>query len=172
MRGSVGEGVIVFEPMCSESCLSFVKRHLTSDEVAGRRVLEVGARNVNGTVRPLITALGPSEYVGVDIEAGPGVDELCSIEEVEERFGPETFDVVITTEVMEHVRDWKRAISNLKRVCRPKGTILVTTRSFGFAYHAFPRVRQVRTVVRQFRLLAQFTSRGSLRSSASARGVR
>ena len=124
--------------MCSVTCLNFAIRNLAREDVAGRRVLEVGCRDVNGSVRPLIHSLGPAEYVGVDIEAGAGVDVICSMEGLEERFGAASFDVVVTTEVLEHVRHWRAAISNLKRVCRPGGTILLTTRSLGFAYHAFP----------------------------------
>ena len=124
--------------MCSVTCLNFAIRNLARADVAGRRVLEVGCRDVNGSVRPLVATLEPAEYVGVDIEGGPGVDVICSMEELEAKFGRESFDVVITTEVLEHVRPWRAAVSNLKAVCRPSGTILLTTRSLGFAYHAFP----------------------------------
>jgi len=32
------------------------------------------------------------------------------------RFGPESFDVVIATELLEHVIDWRRVINNMKTV--------------------------------------------------------
>jgi SAM-dependent methyltransferase len=130
--------VLTSEPVCSKSCLDFAVRNLTREDIAGRSVLEIGSRDVNGAVRPHVQGLSPAEYVGADIEAGPGVDVICPMEEIEDRFGPDRFDVVITTEVLEHVRHWQRAIANLKHVCRAGGTILVTTRSRGFAYHAYP----------------------------------
>lgn len=124
--------------MCNPSCLAFADRQLTADRIAGRRVLEVGARNVNGSARPLVERHGPAEYVGVDIASGPGVDAICDITKLLERFGPSRFDLILCTEVMEHVRDWRSALHNLKGVLAPAGTLLLTTRSAGFHYHGYP----------------------------------
>jgi SAM-dependent methyltransferase len=124
--------------MCNSSCIAFGARRLGPDEVAGQRLVEVGALDVNGSLRPALEQLGPAEYVGVDIDKGRGVDVICFVEDLAERFGRDRFDVVISTELLEHVRDWRAAISNLKAVCRPGGLLLVTTRSFGFPRHAWP----------------------------------
>ena len=124
--------------MCSPACIDFVTRALARNEVEGKRVLEVGSRNVNGSARRFIESMRPAEYVGVDIEAAPEVDVICAIEELREKFDAESFDLVVTTEVLEHVRDWRLAVSNLKRMCRPGGVVIVTTRSYGFAYHGYP----------------------------------
>jgi len=124
--------------MCSPTCIDFVTRALTRNEVAGKRVIEVGSRNVNGSARRLIESMDPAAYVGVDIEAAPEVDVICDIEKLCEKFDAESFDLVVTTEVLEHVRHWRLAVSNLKRMCRPGGVVIVTTRSYGFAYHGYP----------------------------------
>lgn len=124
--------------MCNRACIMFGAANLTTDEIRGKRVLEVGSIDVNGNLRPTVEALGPREYVGVDIEQGRGVDVVCRAEDILSKFGKESFDAVISTEMLEHIRDWRTVVSNIKNVCRPGGVILLTTRSHGFKYHGFP----------------------------------
>jgi SAM-dependent methyltransferase len=124
--------------MCTASCLDFVRHYLRPDDVQDRTVLEVGALDVNGSVRPLVCALRPKSYVGVDLQAGPGVDEICDAAELVARFGANSFDLLISTELLEHVRDWRKVIGQFKQVLKPGGRLLVTTRSRGFPYHPFP----------------------------------
>ncbi len=112
--------------------------NLTSEEINGRQVLEVGACNVNGSLRPLIESWCPSKYIGVDIVEGVGVDEICSAYNVVNKFGKESFDIIISTEMLEHVRDWRNVISNLKNVCKPNGILLLTTRTREAEFHAWP----------------------------------
>jgi SAM-dependent methyltransferase len=116
----------------------FGAANLTTGEIRGKRVLEVGSVDVNGNLRPTVEALGPREYVGVDLEPGRGVDIVCRAEDILNKFGKESFDAVISTEMLEHIRDWRTVVSNIKNVCRPGGVILLTTRSYGFKYHGFP----------------------------------
>ncbi len=124
--------------MCNQSCILFGAKNLTRGEIAGKRVLEIGAIDVNGNLRPTVEALGPREYVGVDIEKGKGVDVVCRAEDILKEFGGESFDAVISTEMLEHIREWRTVVTNIKNICRPGGVILLTTRSRGFKYHGFP----------------------------------
>ena len=124
--------------MCTPSCLAFIKDHLTESDIRGRSVLEVGALDVNGSARAIVTAFGPTSYLGVDMQDGPGVDEVCSAEGLIARFGADRYDVVFSTEMLEHVFDWRSVLHNLKGVLKPGGLLLVTTRSYGFGYHAYP----------------------------------
>lgn len=61
-----------------------------------------------------------------------------SAEKIVEHFGEESFDVIVSTEVLEHVRSWRVVINNMKRALREGGIMYITTRSFGFPYHNFP----------------------------------
>ncbi len=124
--------------MCHSSVLAWGQTVLTAEAVQGRRVLEVGSRNVNGSLRPHVEALGPAVYLGVDMEPGEGVDEICYAESLFGRFGPDAWDVVLSTEMLEHCRNWRAAVHNMKGVLRPGGLLLLTTRSVGFPLHEYP----------------------------------
>lgn len=102
-------------------------------------MLEVGSKYVNGSVRPLIEKFcSPREYIGIDLERGKFVDLVLPAEDIVKYFGPESFDVVIATELLEHVKDWRIVINNMKQVLKVGGYIYITTRSRGFPYHAYP----------------------------------
>ena len=107
-------------------------------DVEGKRVLEVGSLDVNGSVRPMVMARNPKEYIGVDIVDGPGVDQVLDACELVEHFGENSFDMVISTEMLEHTDDWAASIANMLTVLKPGGIIVLTTRSIGFAYHHPP----------------------------------
>ncbi len=124
--------------MCNPQCVEFARSGLSLREVNDRDVIEVGAHIVNGSVRPVIEALGPASYVGVDLTEGPGVDHVCAAEDLIAHFGNASFDVLVSTEMLEHVRDWRAVVHNFKRVVRPGGVIMVTTRSPGFPFHGYP----------------------------------
>lgn len=116
----------------------FSSINLSQSEIHNKKILEVGALDVNGSLRPLIISHKPKIYIGVDIEKGRGVDEICKVENLLSKYGKESFDMVIATELIEHVKDWQEAIHNIKNVCKNNGVILITTRSPGFPYHGFP----------------------------------
>ena len=121
------------------SVLAFVGAHIRPDEIRGKRVVEVGAREVNGAVGPVLRNLGePAEYVGTDLEPGPGVEVVCRAEALADRFGEAAFDLVVCVETLEHVRDWQAAVHHMKAVCRAGGVLVLSARSQPFKYHGFP----------------------------------
>jgi SAM-dependent methyltransferase len=146
--------------MCNVSGIVFAVVNIEKTEIEGKRILEVGAIDVNGSIRPILERFQPAEYIGVDLIEGKGVDRICRVEDLVTEFGPNSFDFVVASELLEHVRDWRSAVSNLKNVCKPNGIIFITTRSPGFKYHGFPddywRYDEVdlRKIFAEFKVLA------------------
>ena len=120
------------------SVMAWAREALTRDDVAGARVLEVGSRSVNGSVWPVIRVLGPASYVGVDKIPGRGVNRVVDVADLVDRFGVEAFDLVVSTEMLEHVEDWRVAVRQMAAVTRLGGLVVITTRSEGFPYHEHP----------------------------------
>ena len=120
------------------SVLAWVEGTLTAEHVAGKSVLECGSCDVNGSVRPYVESLGPTKYLGVDASSGPRVDLVVDCETLCDEVGAAAWDVVISTEMLEHVRDWRTCVTQMADALTEDGLLLVTTRSPGFPYHPFP----------------------------------
>ena len=120
------------------SAYEFASTALGPDDVKGKRVVEVGAYNYNGSVREPVTALGPASYVGTDAQDGPGVGLVCRAERLPAVLGENSADVVISTEMLEHAEAWRAAVTGMVRILAPGGLLVLTTRSAGFPYHPHP----------------------------------
>lgn len=93
-------------------------------------VLDLGSRDHNGTTRPLF---GLSvRYVGVDLHPGNGVDVVADAASVE--LG-ETFDMVVSTELLEHTDKAAEVIANARRHLNPGGWFVATMAGPGRAEH-------------------------------------
>lgn len=123
--------------MCMITCLEFAE-NLKSKHIKGKRVLEVGSLDINGSVRSYIESLEPDEYIATDMRDGKGVDVVCDVCDIVKMYGKESFDVILCLEVLEHVEFWREGISNIKNVCKPNGLILITASSKGFHWHGYP----------------------------------
>ena len=115
----------------------FVSR-VKKEEIEGKTVLDVGSRNYDLTPAEHIKLLNPSKYVGVDLFPGEGVDEICSATDLIRHFGEESFDVVVSFEMLEYVEDWRSAILNMMAVVKQGGLIFITTRTIGYPEHGCP----------------------------------
>lgn len=92
---------------------------------ARHHVLEVGSLNVNGSVRPLFSRV--ARYVGVDQQAGPGVDIVADATDIG-RLG--LFDVVVSTELLEHCDRFWAALQHMGQALVPGGWLLLTARGW------------------------------------------
>jgi SAM-dependent methyltransferase len=120
------------------SVLDFLRSNLTKEEVCGRRVAEIGSQDVNGTPRPVVMPLQPASYIGIDSAKGPGVDVVVNAGDLCSLFASGAFDIVISTEMLEHVADWRPVVQQMKEMVKVGGLLLMTTRSPGFPYHPYP----------------------------------
>ena len=102
------------------------------------RLLEIGSWTAPGqeaiicrnTIGPLV-----GEYIGLDMRAGNGVDVVADAKNIP--FPDNHFDVIISTDCLEHV-DWPRdVIREAFRVTKPGGLFYLTT-VFDFEIHGYP----------------------------------
>jgi SAM-dependent methyltransferase len=63
-------------------------------------------------------------------EHGGGTWMLCAADGLRLPFGPERFDLVICSEVLEHVPDHRRAVAEIARVLKPGGHLAVSVPRF------------------------------------------
>lgn len=85
-----------------------------------KRILEVGSLDINGSVRQFFHNC---QYIGLDVGEGKGVDVICPIEDYHSE---EKFDVVISTEMLEHAVNWKPAIQSMLDNLKSGGILIFT----------------------------------------------
>jgi 2-polyprenyl-3-methyl-5-hydroxy-6-metoxy-1,4-benzoquinol methylase len=152
-------------------------RFLLERVQAGERVLDVGCAEGRFTVE---LARAGASVVGIDVAAEPLRRALARHPELDVRLVPEegpwelddaSFDVVWAGEVLEHVLDTAAWLSEVRRVLRSGGSLLVSTPAHGpltlarlglsrqaFAAHFDPRGEHVRFYSRDTltRLIGEF----------------
>lgn len=116
----------------------WLKANLQPGDFKEARVLEVGSQDFNGSPRSIVNRLGVKSYWGVDFQAGRGVDQVLNCHDLVKEFGPGSFDAIISTEMLEHVQDWRGAINQMKLALKPGGILVITTRRPGFEQHGYP----------------------------------
>lgn len=99
---------------------------------AGVKVLDVGSLNINGTVKDFFTNC---EYIGVDLEEGPGVDLVGQGQEL--KFPDRHFSTVVSAECFEHNPYWVETFINMHRMC--DGLVVVTCATEGRPEHGTSR---------------------------------
>lgn len=105
----------------SEAVKWFVKKFLEDKPL---QILDVGSYNVNGCNRTFIE--NPKwKYLGLDIFPGPNVDIVVN-DPYHYPFESNKFDVVISTNAVEHVEDIYAWADEITRVLKPGGWMCVT----------------------------------------------
>lgn len=110
--------------------LKFIEHH--KDKLTGN-VLEVGSYDVNGSVRQIIAVT-----VGTDLRKGRGVDLVCPVEDLPNEFEPGSFDACVSTETLEHCKDWKAFVRVTWDLVKEGGYLVMTMASVNKPRHAYP----------------------------------
>jgi SAM-dependent methyltransferase len=112
----------------------FIERALRQHVRPGALVVDVGCGEQPW--RPLVESLG-ARYLGTDVtqNAAGSVRVRCLADRVPLR--DHAADLVLCTEVLEHVPDPGRALREVHRVLGPDGTVIVTT-PFLYPLHEQP----------------------------------
>ena len=118
----------------------FFDTYLSSRVVASPRererrcILDIGALDVNGSLRQLAPA--QFDYVGVDFEPGSGVDVILE-DPYHLPFGEGTFDACVTSSCFEHAEFFWLVFDEVMRVLRPDGLFYINAPTNG-PFHRHP----------------------------------
>jgi SAM-dependent methyltransferase len=106
----------------------------TYDQPAAQTVIDVGAQDVNGSLK---TVCPPkNRYIGVDFVKGKGVDVVLQ-DPYRLPFDDGHADVVISSSVFEHSEMFWLLFSEILRVLKPAGLFYLNVPSNGF-FHRYP----------------------------------
>lgn len=97
-----------------------------------KRVLEIGACDVNGSVRQLFAG---AEYLGLDCRPGPGVDVVADAASWRPEDGAK-FDTVVSTECLEHALDPAAICRTAHEVLVDGGVLILTAAGPGREPHS------------------------------------
>lgn len=86
----------------------------------GKAVLDCGSLDINGNNRYLFDQCS---YTGIDIVPGKNVDVVTRVH----LFNPDrTYDVVVSTEMLEHDALYRNSLNRMVMLLKPGGLLLIT----------------------------------------------
>jgi SAM-dependent methyltransferase len=111
-----------------------VFQHYAEAIAPGGVIVDVGAMDINGSLRSVC----PSHlrYVGVDIEAGKGVD-LVATDPYRVPLDDEVCDIVVSSSCFEHNEFFWLTFLDALRILKPGGVLYVNAPATG-PYHKHP----------------------------------
>ncbi len=114
---------------------NWVKSWASAYGGAVKRVLEIGAQDINGSPRGIFP--GEPAWVGVDVFDRPGVDWVGLAHEYPLKgWDRESlFDVFVSTEALEHDPHWRLTLIACASLVRPGGLLLLTCAAGNRAPH-------------------------------------
>ena len=133
----LGDGLVSFPPLGVQPPPAPDSWHTLSDEfrhhcrsLRNRRVLEIGSRirDDTATVLRQEALTDPSiDYTGFDILPGPNVDVVGDAHRLSSYFAPESFDLVCSEWVFEHLLMPWQVVTEINQVLKPGGEVMINT---------------------------------------------
>ncbi len=89
-----------------------------------RKILDVGAKNINGSARKYFWF--NKKYIGVDLSEGKGVDEVGALHTLRHTADLMEFDVCLSCECLEHDMYWEKTLADMYMRLKSGGLMIVT----------------------------------------------
>lgn len=102
----------------------------------GKKIVDFGSLDINGSNKSHFINC---DYTGVDIGHGKNVDVISKCH----KFKPPKntlYDVVITTEMLEHDMYWKESLQKMVEILKSNGLLIITCATTGRPPHGLPSV--------------------------------
>jgi SAM-dependent methyltransferase len=120
-------------PSAADDFKKFVAKHL--DKTKTLTIADVGSYDVNGNLRELLPKGHCWSYTGFDIVPGPNVNVV--IDRPDPWTYTKQYDVVVSSQVVEHVKKPWLFVKTLANLCNPGGLIYISTPNT-IVYHPYP----------------------------------
>lgn len=101
------------------------------------KVLEIGSLDVNGSIREYFE--DATEYIGIDMTPGKSVDKVMEAHDISKVWRKETLDTILCLEMLEHDNAFWVTIENMKKLLKKSGILIISTPTFGFPLHRYPK---------------------------------
>jgi len=118
--------------------LIFVRKYV---ELFKGPFLEVGSKDYGSTQNLRFLFADKDDYIGIDMEDGPGVDVVLDITEdfgqIDKRLCGQRFGTIFCLSVLEHCEQPFKMAENLTFLLEPEGQICISA-PFSWKIHAYP----------------------------------
>lgn len=115
-------------------CLKIAARFADAFQDPLALILDCGSLDLNGNNRHLFVS---PYYTGIDLDFGPNVDVVSPIHKYWGKTGH--FDIIVSTECLEHDQHWRESLKNMVRMLKPGGIMLITCATTGRPEHGTRR---------------------------------
>jgi len=119
-----------------EDTLKWIERMNKQFDIRPKRILEIGSMDTNGSPRQYFPE---SEYIGIDIKPGKGVDKVMPAWHIAHRFKYAYFDAVLCLYTLEHIERFWVVIRKIYQVLPKHGYLYIAVPGIGFPVHSRPK---------------------------------